>query len=195
MKKIVLFLSLILAFQFVNAQSPINIGLKAGYSSSQIKTNLEQFNEGSVSNYFAGAFARLNLGKIYIQPEAYFSSKGGKLNEVVESPTATVNSFDLKAIDVPVLLGYKVIEKGAFNLRINAGPVLSFFTKKETNNEETFDPNDLKDNFFGYQYGAGVDFLFLSLDVRAENSFGDIYSGSSDEKSQTFLVSLGIKLL
>lgn len=195
MKKIILLFPFLIAFLFVNAQSPINIGLKAGYSSSKIKVDSEQFNEGSVNNYLAGAFVRINLGKIYLQPEAYFNSKGGKLKETVGSPSETVNSFDLKAVDVPILLGYKIFEEGPVNLRVNAGPVLSFFTDKKLNTQQTFETKDIKDNFFGWQYGAGVDFMFLSLDVRVENSFGDIYTGPSDVKSNAFLVSLGIKLL
>lgn len=195
MKKIVLLLTLFASCFYVNAQSPVNIGLKAGYSSTEITTDMEQFNSGSVNNYLAGAFVRLNLGKAYLQPEAYFNSKGGILKEVTGSPTETVNSFDLKAIDVPVLLGYKIIDKGTFNLRVNAGPVMTFLTDKQSTDELTLDPDALKDNFFGWQYGAGLDFMFLSLDVRMENSFGDIYSGPSDEKSKVFLVTLGFKLL
>ncbi|MCW0482122.1 porin family protein [Gaoshiqia sediminis] len=196
MKKLTLFLLAFLTFQLSQAQSPVNLGLKAGFNSSKISTNLDDFDESSVNNYLAGAFLRVNLGKIYLQPEAYFSSKGGKLSEITGSgATEAVNSFDLKAIDVPVLLGYKLIDKEAFNLRLNAGPVLSFLLEKELNEAAVMDVDQLKDHYFGYQYGAGIDLWVLSLDVRMENSFGDIYSGRGDEKTQTFLVTLGIKLL
>ncbi|MGD9928769.1 MAG: porin family protein [Mangrovibacterium sp.] len=196
MKKLTLFLLAFLTFQLSQAQSPVNLGLKTGFNSSKISTNLDDFDESSVNNYLAGAFLRVNLGKIYLQPEAYFSSKGGKLSEITGSGTTeAVNSFDLKAIDVPVLLGYKLIDKEAFNLRLNAGPVLSFLLEKELNEAAVMDVDQLKDHYFGYQYGAGIDLWVLSLDVRMENSFGDIYSGRGDEKTQTFLVTLGIKLL
>ncbi len=195
MKKLVLLVVLATIFSATYAQSPVNLGLKVGYNSSKITTSLDQFNEGSVNNFLAGAFVRVNFGKIYLQPEAYFNSKGGELKEVVgTSPSQTVNSFDLKSVDVPVLLGYKIVEKGPVNLRVNTGPLFSFLTSKEANST-TFDPDKLKDNYFGWQYGAGVDIYFLSLDVRMENSFGDIYAGKGDEKSKTFLVTLGIKLL
>lgn len=171
------------------AQSPINLGLKGGYSSSKLTANFD--NEGSVDNYHVGAFVRVNLGKIYIQPEAYFSSKGGEIEGVDES------SFDLKTVDIPILLGVNVIDKGPLKLRANAGPLMSFFTDKELDSQR-FNSDDLKDNFLGWQYGVGADFLFLTLDVRMENSTGDLYKGSyidSDVKSKSFIVSLGIKLL
>ena len=193
MKKILFVVILFLAVQLSYAISPVNIGLKAGYTTSKITTSLDQFNDGSVSNFLVGAFARVNLGKWYVQPEAYFSSKGGELSDVNSS-----ESFDLKTIDVPVLLGYKVFQVASMNVRVNAGPVFSFVTDKDgdTSGSSPFDPDHIKDNYVGIQYGAGIDFLFLSLDARMENSLGDIHSGSSgDEKSKLFMVTLGIKFL
>jgi len=182
---------LMMAF-FVSAQSPLNFGIKAGFNSSRITTNLGDFDESSITNFVAGAFARVNLKSFYLQPEAYFNSKGGELKEVTSK-----NSFDLKMIDVPVLLGYKIINKGLLNLRVNTGPVFSFVTSKDADvpGESTLESGRLKDSIFGWQYGAGLDLLFFSLDVRMENSFGDIYSGHSDEKSKMFMVTLGFFLL
>ena len=190
MKKLVLLVfTLGIIFQASNAQSPVNLGIKAGLNSSKLTTNLDDYDEKNINNFLAGMFLRVNAGKFYLQPEAYFNSKGGDLKNIEGT-----NSFDLKAIDVPILLGYKIIDVGAFNARLNTGPVFSFFTSKDVNNGSSFDPKNFKDNIFGWQYGAGVDFMFLSLDVRMENSFGDIYSGSSDEKIKSFLVTLGFKL-
>ncbi len=190
MKKFALLLISMTTAFMVNAQSPVNIGLKAGVNSSKIKTDMSQFDEGNVNNFFAGAFLRINLRKLYLQPEAYFSSKGGDL-----SSTAENGSFDLKSVDVPLLLGYKLIDKKIVNLRIHTGPVMSFMTNSSADGLTEFNADKIKDHVFGWQYGAGVDFLFLTLDVRMENSFGDIYSGEGDAKNRTFLVSLGIMLL
>ncbi|WP_163711884.1 porin family protein [Mangrovibacterium lignilyticum] len=193
MRKLLLAGILFLSFQLTYAGSPINLGLKAGYNSSKITTSLDQFNDGSISNFLVGAFARVNLKDWYIQPEAYFTSKGGKLEEI-----SSTESFDLKTIDVPVLLGYKVFKAASVNVRLNAGPVFSFVTKKDGETSGgSFDPENIKDNYVGIQYGAGVDFLFLSLDARMENSFGDIHSSSngSEEKSNLFMITLGIKFL
>lgn len=186
-------LCLFLAASFVaSAQSPLNLGIKAGFNSSKITTDEGSFDENNITNFVAGAFARVNLKSFYLQPEAYFSSKGGKLEDV-----NGVNSFDLKTIDVPVLFGYKIINKGLVNLRVNAGPVMSFVTSKDvdTPSESVFKTGKPKDSIYGFQYGAGLDLLFFSLDLRMENSFGDIYSGHSDEKNKMFLVTLGFFLL
>lgn len=190
MKKILMVGVFLVVTQLSFGISPINLGIKGGYTSSKITTSLDQFNDGSVNNFLVGAFVRVNLGEIYLQPEGYFASKGGVLEET------TKDSFDFKTIDVPVLLGYKLINQTAFNLRVNAGPVFSFVTKKDgTTSGNEFDADNLKDNYVGIQYGAGVDFMFLSLDARMENSFGDVYNGAGEEKSKIFMVTLGIKFL
>ncbi|TDN99924.1 porin family protein [Sunxiuqinia elliptica] len=194
MKKITILLLLAVFALPSMAQSPINLGLKGGYSNSKLTADIG--GEGSVDNYHVGAFVRLNLGRLYLQPEAYFSSKGGTV-DFESGASHTIHSFDLKTVDVPILLGVNVIDKGPLKVRANAGPLMSFFTDKELNNE-FFDSNDVKDSFFGWQYGVGADFLFLTLDVRMENSSGDLYSGpllDNDVKSKSFVVSLGIKLL
>ncbi len=172
------------------AQSPLNFGIKAGFNSSKITTDEGNFDENSITNFVAGAFARVNVESFYFQPEAYFSSRGGELKDV------TVNSFDMKTVDVPLLLGYKIVNKGLVNLRVNTGPVLSFVTSKDVDaTASVFETGKLKDSIFGWQYGVGLDLLFFSLDLRMENSFGDIYSGHGDEKSKMFLVTLGFFLL
>lgn len=193
MKKIAIILLLTSLILPSMAQSPINLGLKGGYSSSKLTTDFDDFDEESIDNYHVGAFARVSLGNIYVQPEAYFNSKGGEL----ESGSNVVNSFDLKTVDVPVLLGVYIIKKGPLALRANAGPAFSFIVDKDLDSQE-FEEDELKDSFFGWQYGLGADFLMFTLDVRMENSSGDLYSGpnfNSDVQSKAFVVSLGIKLL
>ncbi|HKJ42744.1 MAG TPA: porin family protein [Sunxiuqinia sp.] len=200
MKKIgILFLFVIFIVPAM-AESPINLGLKAGYNSSKLTTDLSNFNENGVNNFLAGAFLRVNLGRIYVQPEAYFNSKGGKLETTSGSPVQMVNEFDFNTVDVPVLLGVNVINNTAFKLRANAGPLMSFFTnKKLTSDYITSD--QIKNNFFGWQYGLGADFLFFTLDARMENSTGNLYTGPQinntdlNAKSKSFVVSLGIKIL
>lgn len=171
------------------AKDFFDAGIKAGVNSSKISTRIENYNPQTINNYQFGAFARISLGRIYVQPEAYYNSKGGEVIDKVN--LSTVNSFDLKTVDVPVLLGLKIINKDFLNLRIMTGPVLSFATDKSVKGQFTRD--NLENSAFGWQYGAGVDFLFLTLDARMESYNKNFYTGL-DSKTGTFVVSLGIKL-
>ncbi len=194
MKKIVIILLFTSFLLPAAAQSPINLGLKGGINSTKLTSDLSEYDEESINKFHAGAFVRVNLGNIYVQPEAYFNSKGGELHGTTGG---VVNSFDLKTVDVPVLLGINIIKKGPLAVRANAGPVFTFVTDKEFDGDgEMFDKDYIEDNFFGWQYGVGADFMMFTLDVRMENSSGELYSGPDFEsKSKSFVISLGFKLL
>lgn len=191
MKKLTFLVILAVLTSVAHAQDFFDAGLKAGLNTSKISTQISDYTPQTVNNYSFGAFARINLGRIYIQPEAYYNSKGGEYIDKIN--LSTVNSFDLKAVDVPALVGIKLINQKAFNLRILAGPVFSFVTDKSVKGQ--LSESALKDNFFGWQYGAGVDILFVTLDARMQSYSSDLYSTPNfDSKSGTFVISLGVKL-
>jgi hypothetical protein len=187
MKRLIFIIVLALIATNVNAQ--LEAGLKAGLNTSKISTDRSYYTPQTVNNYQFGAFARASFGPLYLQPEAYYNSKGGEYIDKL-SPS-TVNSFDLKTVDVPILLGLKIIKQEAFNVRILAGPVLSILTSKDAKGR--FERDNLENSFFGWQYGAGVDFLFMTLDIRKE-MYGKNFTPDFDTKSGAFVISLGIKL-
>ncbi|MBN2774096.1 MAG: PorT family protein [Prolixibacteraceae bacterium] len=180
------------------AQYEFDLGLKAGLNNSKFSVDSEDFNSSTILSYHVGAFARINLNYFYIQPEAYYCSKGGDIEEIVGGhPLETVSSFNYNVVDVPVLAGFKILNGEAVNIRILAGPVFSFITDSSIETTDSrFSKEYFKDSFFGWQYGIGADFLFLTVDARVENSSGNIYSGNSfTSKNNTFLLTVGIKLL
>lgn len=189
MKKITIILVICLFAIHANSQDLFDAGLKAGISSSKISTHVSDYNEQTITKYSFGAFARLNIGRIYVQPEAYYNSKGGEYIDKVN--LQTINSFDLKTVDVPALLGVKLINQKALNLRLFAGPVFSLLTDKSVKGQLTKD--NLENSLLSWQYGAGVDFLFLTFDARMESHSKNFYQGI-DSKNGTFVFSLGIKL-
>jgi len=191
MKKLTFLVVLTVLTSLVHAQDFFDAGLKTGLNTSKISTHISDYTPQTINNYSFGAFARINLGRIYIQPEAYYNSKGGEYIDKIN--LSTVNSFDLKAVDVPALVGLKIINQKSFNLRVLAGPVFSFVTDKSVKGQ--LSESALKDNFFGWQYGAGVDFLFVTLDARMQSYSSDLYSTPDfSSKNGTFVISLGVKL-
>lgn len=176
------------------SQGAFDFGLKAGINTSKISTNMADYTPKTITSYQFGAFARINLGRFYIQPEAYSNSKKGEVVSVDNVGLSTINSFNLKTIDVPALLGFKIINQKSLNLRVLACPVFSFLTDKSAKGQLTED--NLKNSFFGWQYGVGLDFLFLSLDIRKEQFSSNIYDTPKfdfDTKNGNFVLSLGVK--
>lgn len=200
MKRITLLLFFLFSGLVNFAQSPINIGIKFGTNTSAMLTNIEDvlnqnISEEELNSYFAGTFVRLNLGRVYLQPEAYFNTKGGSISFL--SNTLIPTTFEYKTIDVPVLAGIKFVNKKLFNFRLHGGPVFSFITNKENFVSTISDlkAEDLNENYIGWQIGAGIDLWFFTIDARIENSTNVLTESSAYEaKNRMYLLSAGIKL-
>lgn len=204
MKKfLVIWAVLMLIHSTVMSQGPINIGIKFGTNSSRMLTDIddvlnENINEEEINNYLVGAFVRVSAGRLYVQPEAYFNTKGGLItpvsNNEFQIPTST--SFEYETIDVPILLGIKLVNRSLINVRLHGGPVFSYVTANSLASEiSNFDPQHLNDTYMGWQLGAGIDVWFITLDARIENSANILSSESSFEaRNRVYLLSAGIKL-
>ncbi|MBW6534283.1 MAG: PorT family protein [Mariniphaga sp.] len=197
MKKFILSLLFLVPSIALIAQPVLDFGIKAGVNNSKVTFKKSEFTSESIIKTHAGAFARVGFGNIYFQPEVYFSAKGGEVLESGPNISERVARFDLNHVDVPVLLGIKVIDGDMTNLRIMAGPVFSILASKNVEDHDNFTKQYLKDHYFGYQYGIGVDLWKFFLDARMEHGANNLYFQSNEGlngKNQTFMVTVGFKI-
>jgi len=190
-------MSFLLLFVTVSlfAQLKFDLGLKAGVNFSKVSFDAEDYSAESITKSHFGAFGRIGWDRVFVQPEFYFSGKGG---DVTKNIASTMTSFNYKSMDIPVLLGFRLIKGKAFDFHVVGGPVFSSVSSKEIKGENLLDKKFYEDNYFGIQYGVGVDVLFLTFDARMENGIGNLYSDptiTAPGKNQTFMLSVGIKLL
>jgi len=212
MKRITLVMLSIIMATGAFAQLPFTLGPKIGFNSSKVVTDFHNANdlkEESKTGFLFGGFLRVNVGgKLYLQPEVYWATKGGDFTTgtVTLSPqfpnVIYSQETKLQTIDVPVLIGAKIIDMKVFNLRLMTGPVVSFITSKDVEykiNGTTIQsapvPAGYKDVIWGIQAGAGIDIMNFTLDVRYEwglNNISDV--ANANYKSKLLNVSLGFKL-
>ncbi len=218
MKRI--FITAILVSLFGISQGQIDFGVKGAITMSQLTTDLDAIKDAARAGWQAGAFLRIG-DRWHLQPEGYFTAKTGKLeysytdiNDPLKTGEVRQN-ITFNTVDVPVLVGFKVIDPPAFNIRLQAGPVASFMVNKKFEvSSEGVAPPDLSDKYedayndinWGLQFGAGVDFLFLTADLRYELGLNDMFDegslsdGAHDPsvgtfKNHVFMLSVGFKLL
>jgi hypothetical protein len=194
MKKILILF--IVLFAALDNFGQFTLGPKIGYTTSKLSTDLDSIAESAKSNFQIGAFFRFGK-KLYLQPEIYYATSGGTLK--IEG-TELKETIKMKNLSIPVLVGFKLINAKVVNLRVMAGPVANFILDKTVEASDLVqDPlqdTDFKNVAWGFDVGAGVDVLFLSLDIRYEFPLNNIYNGSDAQsiKSKLFVVSLGFKL-
>jgi hypothetical protein len=182
-----------------SAQSPGFIGIKGGLN--MFKPYGDDVVDASYNIGFAiGGFYCHSINEILmLQPEIYYSVKGGKgEDEGVE------NTLKLSYIDIPVLLKFNLpVEDKSWAPNIYAGPYLAFLMAAD------LEGIDVKDSFkstdFGLVVGAGLDFKLsegaqmLSFDVRFSVGFTKIYDMVDEELDAfnngfQFLVGYGFSL-
>ena len=219
MKKVMIAAAFLLCVSFANAQ--INFGIKAGYNSSLGGNDLGSITNGSYNlnsvkseyknGFQAGAFLRLGFNKVYFQPELLYAMGKKSYNMSVTDANSNTTTFDknvsISTVDVPLLLGYKVLDLKLANIRVFAGPKLRFNAGSTLDYKNItgggFNTADLQQDVkaaqLGLEAGFGVDVLMLSLDFRYQ-VINDMYQTKLKDltidkiPANTFVISLGWKI-
>lgn len=196
MKRLLFVFALLLLTSTAFSQVIFDLGLTAGLNFSKLNIDgLEtSVDEESITKTHWGVFGRIGIGKTFIQPEAYFTKKGGDISNDVFDMTA---GFDYSAFDMPLLLGYELFDWKVLDCKIFAGPVFSFVTDTDFSGDgDWYNEDYINDKLFGYQVGIGFDVLFMTFDMRYEHS-GDIYEqpGTVTGNTNTYMLCVGFKIL
>lgn len=168
----IVFAVFILTTTNLKAQS-LGLGVKGGLNFSSLDNNLSGQYSGTASanGFVGGVWARAGFLGFFVQPELVYAQRKGAFTSAIDG-TAVINT--LSYIDMPVMLGYKL----AF-VRLNIGPNFQFLLDADQKaSDAARDPNFSKDNYksssVGFQAGAGIDLLKLSIDLRYDGNFGSI---------------------
>ncbi len=206
-----LFLILLVIMISLPAISQIKFGLKAGVSTNNLSMEtVKTLTSGSTSytvdalteakyGFHGGAFFRLTLLGIYVQPELLFTTRTNEYTvKNVQTNASSVVKQNFNKLDIPVMLGFKLGP-----LRLNAGPSASLLINTP---KELIDSPDFESMYnrmtIGYQAGVGLDILkTLTVDLRYEGSLKKYQNqiqnlvGTTvnlDDRSNAFLLSLGL---
>jgi len=207
MKKSILLLSFILLLT-TSVFSQFTFGPKVGYNSTKLSLDRSDINSELKNNFQFGVFFRIG-NKIYIQPEVNWVNQGSIFKT---SESSTFSEFEqeikLSTIQIPLMIGLKVIDLKMFNLRVFGGPSASYITKVKINKKlatgiEPISEANLEDIIWSFQVGAGFGILNLTFDIRYNFGINDVLKtiqidgGPVEFSSKTsgFNVTLGFKLL
>lgn len=195
-----------------------HFGPQIGYSASNLSLNTDSITSGLKSNFMFGVFFRLG-DKVYLQPEVNWMTSGS----VFKYPEVNLGNSDLSpfqqdiklnSINIPVSLGWRLIDLKIVNIRLFVGINADIITKKTINNsqdisevdDDLFNPikeSDINDLNWSYHAGLGVDVLMFAIDVKYIGALGEpiisdiTYNGSTQHigsKYSMFLVTLGWKI-
>lgn len=151
---------------------------------------------GEVVGVQLGGNVRIG-GNFHIQPGFYYHRIGSDLkilSEVEGLPDVSGN-IKIDIIQIPLLIGYRFLRLGLFDLRINGGGSLSFVTKESDDFPAFLDKDDFNKNVWGLVAGGGFDVLFISVDVNYEYGLTDMLRTEAlKTKNNVLRLNAGIKL-
>tara|TARA_R110002012_G_scaffold19465_9_gene70317 strand:- start:14136 stop:14747 length:612 start_codon:yes stop_codon:yes gene_type:complete len=203
MKKTFLVVAFALIGSAAMAQSGSGFGVKAGLSYNKNGDLISSVGDGGQdivegasgkAGYHFGFWGKLDFPKIYLRPELVYSKTKSSYDIDGDS-----QDYDVSKLDMPVLLGYKLIGP----LHIFAGPAFQYTLK---NDLEGLTVEDVENDFtVGLNAGVGVNLGNLGLDVRYERGFSENeaeiigdnitdVSGRVDSRPSQIIFALSLKL-
>jgi len=191
MKKftLILLFILFLFIGYVNAQTGIRFGVKAGYSlATQYgitpADNTYTVDTDNRNGFAGGVFAYFPITEsVGIQQEFLYAMKGSRQNVTIDVPVNvnTVSEYNLNYFELPILIKYKFVKIKNFGIYGSAGIALSLLMNGEYNITSTInmgvppiiveESGDMKglDTFdYSFVYGFGTDFKLLNKDFFIE---------------------------
>jgi len=184
MKKYILSIALVVA-SIVGAKAQAMLGIKGGVNFSKINT--DKLSESTTTGYLVGIYGRLG-NSWYLQPELYLGSRGSKFKGDNGKVTFTT-------LNVPLLLGRKLLSFGSLNVRAMGGPIYSYNLSEDNNlKNAAADFGEYKNSTLGYQVGAGIDIGTITADLRYEGGLTKI-NERYGQRANLWALSIGFKIL
>ncbi|MFT4753864.1 MAG: hypothetical protein ACI9GM_000463 [Salibacteraceae bacterium] len=185
MKRSRIALLTIFLFTGITAFSQINLGLKLGvsYNVNNYQSDSLDFSFDNAVTFQGGGLVRLKIKKIHVQAEGLFTSRKG---EVFNTSGGSGSKINFYTFDLPLIVGYKLVDLKVVKLRLNLGLIPSFNIAKLGD----LDKADYTDSFYSAMGGISLDVPFVLLDIRYQGAIGDYYQLQSVNKNTTFTNSL-----
>lgn len=222
---------------FAGGGIDLAIGPKVGFQTAFLSYQKADIKAGFSNHFTAGIFGRVTIGRVYVQPEVLYFKTSNVFDAHVIGVEENENLFNLPTganvnltlnqmnLQVPILVGFNVIDLDVVTLRAQVGPTANFVLQSKTlydqtytlegqtaeiantTTDEKFNPKSIS---WGVQAGLGVDVLKrITLDINYnfglskmfdalnETTLGETFDFSNidNTKQNMFMVTVGIKLL
>lgn len=183
-------------------------GIKGGYNTSLGFDKQWNFDASNINiksdlgqGFHLGIFTRIGK-RWYAQPELYYNMQITNYEIKLSDIQNIDQAVTLSTLDLPIMLGFKILDLNDINLRIMLGPQFRFNAGSLIKpSEEVEDLVQVaKKAQIGLVTGIGVDLWFMTLDVRY-NLIDRLYTTSLNENQingnpiNSFNISLGWKII
>lgn len=170
------------------AQSPFHIGVKAGANYSSLTTNLKGINTKNAMGYSVGITTQYDFQKFYIQADALYTQH----KTTLEQQDFRDQSLKLNTIDIPVVLGYKLLNLSLAEIHIFGGAKYTYALDKNLSFQSNLEgmKSNINQSNLSLKTGVGVSVWKLNVDLAYEYGLKNI-SKDFKSKPHNFNLSVG----
>jgi len=177
MKKVFILFMLFMSGSIISQEKNLTFGVKVGvnYGDNGLieVTDLTNARANDRIGYHLGVFLKKNLtDNIYIKPELQYTLNNSNYSNIVGSNL----DYNIKKLDLPILLGVSLLGP----IHIFGGPALQHIIENELENIRL---GDVRNKFtVGTQFGLGIQFETINLDIRYERGLSPNRAASIDNR-------------
>ena len=192
MKKLSLFVAVILLSSAVIAQTQAKIGLKAGLNIANVALDPEVVDKGSRLGFHGGLLAHIHLSPQWgIQPEVMFSQTNttttATFEDLYKISSKELKDVKLNYLSIPLLLSFRPVSFFTFQ----AGPQFSILMNDHKNflenGKEAFSNGD-----FSMVGGAQINILRLRVYGRYVVGLSNINDIDNQDKWKSQAIQVGV---
>lgn len=192
----------------VNTQAQFTFGPKIGLTLDKLSIDQSTISTELNNSFMFGAFFRIGR-KVHLQPELNWYTTGGVFKRPnLEALSPFEQEVTLSNIQIPILLGMKIIDLKVASIRATIGPSINLVINKKiktltsTGYIDPIKKTDINNFQWGLNLGAGVDVLMFTFDLRVMLGLSNIIDSVDidntpvlfDSRTNGFLVSIGWKI-
>lgn len=206
MKRVTVLFAALIITGTMSAQ--FHIGPQIGYSASNLTVNFDSITNSLKNNFLVGVFMRFG-NKVYVAPEVNYLTQGSVFKyPSFGSLSPLEQNIKLQTLQIPVNVGWRIINLKVVNIRIFGGIVANFILNTTISNsggdpdyyEEALVPDDFRNVQWQWDVGAGVDIFMFAVDIKYMGGINNILKDISFDgttvysKSNLFVVTVGWKI-
>lgn len=176
----------------LNGFSQFEIKVFGGINASTLTKPVEGFSYSPNIGYQFGA--SVLIGKTwYVEPGIMWMKTD---QEIKVDSSSQVDNNIISTVKIPVYIGYRFFggSENILNLRVFAGVTANIVTDIKYAGS-SFNKDVFNGAIWGADIGAGLDVLFLFLDVGYEFGLSNVFTNESvNSKNNVFYVNLGFRI-
>jgi hypothetical protein len=173
-----------------SSEAVIVITPQIGLNASQFTSDPDSTEDSIRPGWQIGGYLRLGQDNLYIQPGIFWYRISTKLETGDSNQESNAFESTIDSIQIPVMVGWNIVNSGAFNLRLQGGGGVNITTGVDES--VNVDKDNVNDTNFLLKAAVGADIAIFTVDLGYDAGITN-YLKDEDSKLHSIVFNLGLR--